>query len=104
MALSPFLESLRIDGGWGVNHEDEEGAKLACVSTLPAVLKLECAPAAQGACYRNVVLGDGAVGGAALYFKQSSRGDSEAGDPADHTLRNWALGEESARNRCSVNM
>ena len=45
-----------------------------------------------------------AVGWAALYFKQASRGDSEAGDPADHTLRNWAPGEESARNRCSVNM
>lgn len=62
MALSRFLEPLRIDGGWGVNHEDEEGPKLARVSTLPAVLKLECAPAAQGARYRNVVLGDGGSG------------------------------------------
>lgn len=41
-------------------------------------------------------LGVAVVGWAAVWFEQAKLGDSDAGGPADHTLRNWALGNVSA--------
>ena len=66
----------------------------------PAVLKLKCTLAVQS---QWVTV---AEGWAALYFEQSSLGAS-ASDPANHNVRKWVLGEESAsqaHNRFSINI
>ena len=62
----------------------------------PAALELQRTQAAWASVPGAWFLGVAAVGWAALWFEQAKPGNSDAGGPGDHTLRNGALGRHSA--------